>query len=107
MNNNGISTTDLLHFAAYLDATRQVTFVECRRAGVGDKILFLFRDSLGQMDALYQEYISGAPCSAIDFSASLRHLRREMSAVETKIKNTEGALFPCQHQQMKPAMRSR
>lgn len=87
---NGISTTDLLHFAAYLDATRQLTFVGCQSAGVGDKILFRFRDSEHRMDDLYQQYISGAPCPAIDFSASLRHLRREMSAVETTTTNTEG-----------------
>ena len=87
----GISTTDLLHFAAYVDATKQLTFVGCQRAGVGDKILFRFRDPEQRMADLYEQYISGAPCSAIDFSASLRHLRREMSSAETTTTNTEGA----------------
>lgn len=88
--NDGISTTDLLHFAAYVDATKQLAFVECRHAGVGNKVLFCFRDPARCIDDLYQRYIRGALCAAIDFSASLRHLRREMSAIETRTKNTEG-----------------
>ena len=90
MTSNGLSTTDNLHFACFLDATNLLTFVDCIPAGVGSKILLRFRDPRHQLPKLYEDYASGAECPAIDFSASLRRLRREMGNLERTMR-TEGA----------------
>ncbi len=90
MTTNGLSTTDNLHFACFLDATNLLTFVDCVPAGVGSKIFFRFRDPRHQLPKLYEDYAAGAECAAIDFSASLRRLRREMGNLE-KTMRTEGA----------------
>lgn len=90
MTSNGLSTTDNLHFASFLDATNLLTFVDCIPAGVGSKILLRFRDPRHQLSKLYENYASGAECAAIDFSASLRRPRREMGGVERTL-STEGA----------------
>ena len=84
---NGISTTDNLHFAAYLDASGKLTFAGCVLAGVGNKVLFRFRDPRREIDRLFEEYIAGAAVPAIDLSTSLRTLRRAMGAVST-VSNT-------------------
>lgn len=75
---NGISLTQNLHFAAYLDASGKLTFGGCVRAGFGDKVLFRFRDPNNDIDQLYEEYFAGAAVPAIDLSSSLKMLRRAM-----------------------------
>ena len=90
MTGNGLRTTDNLHFASFLDATNLLTFVDCIPAGVGSKIFFRFRDARHEMSKLYEDYASGAECPAIDLSASLRRLRREMGNLERTM-TTEGA----------------
>lgn len=78
---NGVSVTDDLHFATFLDASGRLTFVGCVPAGIGDKIIFRFRDPDGKIEQIYEAYIQGAQVPAIDLGVSLRKLRREMSAI--------------------------
>src|SRR3954463_14299647 len=80
----GISATENLHFAAYLDASGKLTFAGCIPAGVSNKVLFRFRDPRHEIVRLYEEYVTGAVVSAIDLSTTLR---RAMSSTLT-IQNT-------------------
>lgn len=86
---NGLSFTDNLHFAAYLDASGRLTFVGCVPAGIGDKIVFRFRDPRREIDRLFEEYAAGAVVPAIDLSTSLRALRRAMGAASTVVSTAE------------------
>jgi hypothetical protein len=79
----GISVTENLHFAAYLNASGKLTFGGCIRAGFGDKVLFRFRDPNNDIDHLYEQYLAGATVPAIDLSTSLKMLRRAMGEALT------------------------
>jgi hypothetical protein len=88
---NGISATENLHFAAYLEASGKLTFVGCVQADTGTKVLFRFRDSRHEIDRFYEECVSGAAVPAIDLSTSLKTLRRAIgSALRTPNTATEG-----------------
>jgi hypothetical protein len=80
-NGNQISTTDNLHFACYLETSGKLAFVGCTPSGVGNKILFRFRDPSLKLEQLFDEYVNGAVVPAIDLFTSLRTIRRAMGEV--------------------------
>jgi hypothetical protein len=89
----GISSTEVLYFAAHLCTTKQLTFLKCMPA-VGKGIQFLFRDPLGEMEALYEEYSSGAVAPSIDLFSNLRFLRREMDGVTSRVTRVNSTTIP-------------
>lgn len=74
--------TEDLPFAAYLLATRKLTFIGCEILNSNGRLIFTFADPSRQAESLHIAFESGAECPAVVFYDSIRHLRRVMTRVQ-------------------------
>jgi hypothetical protein len=68
-------TTDL-HFASFLVATRRLPFRGCVPGERAGQVQFVFEAGEDEKQSLYDEFLSGAPASCVEFCDALKRLRR-------------------------------
>lgn len=74
--------TEDLTLACYLYATRRLNFVRCEAVPGRSRVTFIFDDPESTGEAIADEVLHGARCSAVSLFDSLHHLRKVMRLAE-------------------------
>lgn len=78
---DGLSTTESLHFCCYVAASGRLKFLRCDKAPRGG-VQFVFDDPCREISQIYHDYVTGGQAPALKLFQSYRKFRQAIDSAQ-------------------------